>query len=424
MEKHIIKQILIEQKEEIKRVFDGNIIEREIKKRFMSTVESDLIKVIMGIRRSGKSTLAHQLLIGKTYMYINFDDERLIGVTGHDLNDFLLVSKEIEPDFHYLLLDEIQNIDGWELFVNRLRREGYNVVITGSNAKLLSRELATHLTGRHESIELYPFSFREFLKFEGISIGEERDTYLPDIRAQTIRALEKYIKVGGLPESYKYELSGDYLRNLFDKIVTRDIAQRYNIKYLKTLKEIALYAISNFSSRSTYHKIKNMFDINSVHTVKNYLTYLEEVYLILTLPPFSFKMKEQIRQAKKFYCIDTGLIDALVPRTAPDQGRLIENIVFQELKLRGEEIFFYYEPNFEIDFLVRRNSKIDELIQVSFSIANPDTKKREMTAFEKAMKKFKCDKLLLITWDEEGEEKLDRGTVKIIPLWKWLLSRV
>ncbi len=420
MEKYIIKQILIEQRDEIKALLKGNVIAREIASKSRSWVESDLIKVIMGVRRSGKSTLAHQLLAGKKYGYINFDDERFINVTSGDLNDFLQVTKELEPDCNLLLLDEIQNVEGWELFANRIKREGYNVIITGSNAKLLSSELATHLTGRHIPIELFPFSFKEYLVYEKCSIEKELDLYSTNDRAQITNALEKYVKAGGFPESYKFEAKGEYLRNLFDKIITRDIVQRYNIKYVKALKEIALYCISNFSSRMTYHKVRNMFDIKSVHTVKNYLNYLEECYLILTLPPFSYKMKEQIRLARKLYCIDTGIIDAIVPKTAIDQGRLIENLVFLELKRRNEDIYFYYEPNFEIDFLIKRGMEIEQLIQVCFSLSGPDTKKREMNALSKASEKLKCKNATILTWDEAGEEKIGALTVKIMPLWQWL----
>lgn len=408
--------------EEIKPLLRGNIIAREITSKAWSWMESDLIKIVMGVRRSGKSTLAHQLLTGKEYGYVNFDDERFINIKSDSLNDFLQVTKEIEPNCNRLLLDEIQNVEGWELFVNRLKREGYNIVITGSNAKLLSSELATHLTGRHIPIELFPFSFKEYLAYEGLSVERENGLYSTSDRAQIVNALEKHVKAGGFPESYRFETKGEYLRNLFDKIITRDIVQRYNIKYVKTLKEIALYCISNFSARMTYNKIKKMFDVKSVHTVKNYLNYLEECYLILSLPPFSYKMKEQIRLARKLYCIDTGLIEAIVPRTSIDQGRLLENLVFLELKRRSEDIYFYYQPNFEIDFLIKRGMEIEQLIQVCFSLAGPDTKKREMNALSKASEKLKCQDVTILTWDEEGEEKVGALIVKIMPIWKWLLS--
>jgi len=376
----------------------------------------------MGVRRCGKSVLAHQLLKGKIYGYVNFDDERLIGAKTGNLNDFLEVLKEIEPEFRYLLLDEVQNVEGWELFVNRLKRRGYNVVITGSNSKLLSKELATHLTGRHYSITLFSFSFREFLSYRGFSI-KENDFYITEKKAGIKKALEEYLTLGGFPEVYKVEAKGNYLRELFDKIITRDIISRYNVKYVKDIKEIALYSVSNFSSPITYHKVKNIFEVKSVHTIKNYLNYLEEAYLIFQLKPFSFKLKEQIKQRRKIYCIDTGLINALVPKTTRDYGKLMENLIFLELKRKNKEVYFYYQPSYEIDFLVREGLKIKQLIQVCFSIKDGATRKREIKSLLKASRKLKCDDLVIITWDEEEDEKVDSKIIKIIPLWKWLFMR-
>ncbi len=417
VEKHLIKQILLEQKEEIAEIFKGKIIKREIEPKIKGMFSSNLIKAIMGVRRCGKSVLAHQLLAGKRYGYVNFDDERLVGIRAENLNDFLEVLKEIEPDFKYLLLDEVQNVEGWELFVNRLKRRGYNIVVSGSNSKLLSRELATHLTGRHFTIELHPFSFREFLSYKGIRI-KEKDLYITEKKAHIKRLLENYLETGGMPEVFRIEAKRSYLRELFDKIITRDIVARYNIKYVKDLKEIALFAISNFSSRITYHKIRNIFEVKSVHTIKNYLNYLQETYLIFQLIPFSFKLKEQIKQARKNYSIDTGLINSLVPKITFDYGKLMENLVFLELKRRDKEIYFYSQPSYEIDFLVRKGLRINQLIQVCFSITNEDTRKREIKSLLKASKELRCDDLIIITWDEERKEKVDSKVIKIIPLWK------
>ncbi len=411
----------MEQREEISRIFQEKIIKREIEENANKLLASDLIKVIMGVRRCGKSVLAHQLLKGKKYGYVNFDDERLIGTKPQDLNDFLEILKEIEPEAEYLLFDEIQNVDGWELFVNRLRRRGYNIVISGSNAKLLSKELATHLTGRHFKIELFPFSFKEFLTYKGLSV-KETDFYITEKRAQCKRLLEEYLEFGGFPEVLKLEYKSQYLRELYDKIVMRDIILRYNIRYARDLKKIALYAISNFASRISYHKIKNIFEIKSVHTVKNYLDYLQEAYLLFQIVPFSFKLKRQFKQLKKIYAIDTGLINALVPKITQNYGKLIENLVFLELKRRGKEIYFYSQPNYEVNFLIKEGLEIRQLIQVCYSLKDEKTEKREFKALLKASEELKCNHLLIITWDEEGEQKVNAKKIKIYPLWKWLLQ--
>ncbi len=425
MEKHIIKQILLEQKEEITRLFNSEVISREAvpMARAKEILNTDLIKAIMGIRRCGKSTLSHQLLKDKNYGYINFDDERFISAESKDLNDFLETLEELNPDLKYILLDEIQNVKGWELFVNRLRRKGYNVIVTGSNSKLLSKELATHLTGRHLSVELFPFSFREFLRFKDISVSKN-DLYITKKKAELKRVLEEYIQTGGMPELFKVETKKDYLRGLFDKIISQDIIFRYKIKYVKALREIALYAVSNFSSRFTYHKIKNIFEIKSVHTIKNYLNYLEETYLIFQLNPFSFKIKEQINQPRKFYCVDTGFINSLVPKTTFDYGKLIENLVFIELLRQGKEVYFYSQPNYEVDFLIKEGLEIKKLIQVCFSITDENTKKREVKSLLKASDRLKCDDLVVVTWDTYAEELVQSKKIKFIPLWQWLFNKM
>ncbi len=428
MEKHIIKQILLEQKEEIGELFTSRLIDREIMLRAKEAFNSDLIKIVMGVRRCGKSTLSHQLLKDKFYGYVNFDDERLMGINSNDLNDFLEVLEEINPGVKYLLLDEIQNVEGWELFVNRLKRKGYNVAITGSNSRLLSKELATHLTGRYFNLELSPFSFKEFLIFKDIAISKD-DFYSTKKRANLKRFLGEYLEIGGMPEIFRLKDKRSYLRELFNKIISQDVIYRYNVKYIKTLKEIGLYAVSNFSSPFTYHKIKNTFEIKSVHTIKNYLNYLEEAYLIFQVNPFSFKLKEQIKQARKMYCIDTGFINSFAPKTTLDYGKLMENVVFIELIRRGktapaggQEVYFYSQPDYEVDFLIKEGLSIRQLIQVCFSIQDEDTKKREVKSLLKASDKLKCNNLLLITWDEEGEKLVNSKKIRFIPLWKWLLE--
>ena len=421
MKKHSIKQILLEQREEIGRIFKERIVEREIETKARKLVESDLIKVIMGVRRCGKSVLAHQLLKDKNYGYVNFDDERLIGTKTENLNDFLEILKEIEPDFNYLLLDEVQNVEGWELFVNRLKRNGYNIVVSGSNSKLLSKELATHLTGRHFSVELYPFSFKEALLFKDFQVKEE-DFYITERRAAIKRLLEEYLMFGGLPEVFKIAAKGSYLRDLFDKIITRDIISRYNIKYVRDLKEIALYSISNFGSKISYNKIRNIFEVKSVHTVKNYLNYLEEAYLLFQINPFSFNLKEQLKQPRKIYCIDTGLINAIASKVTLDSGKLMENLVFLELKRRGKEIYFYSQPSYEIDFLIREGLTIKQLIQVCYSVVDEDTRKRATKALLRASEELECEDLIIIAWDYEEEEKFKNKRIKFTPLWKWLLE--
>jgi predicted AAA+ superfamily ATPase len=288
-------------------------------------------------------------------------------------------------------VDEVQNVSGWELFANRLKRSGYNLVITGSNAKLLSQELATHLTGRHVSLELFPFSFREFLKRKGLQFSAT-EMYLTKNRATVKKALEEYMQQGGFPELFSIENKKQYLRDLYDKIISRDIMPRHKVRFGKELKELAVYLFSNFGSRFTYRKLQNVFEIKSSHTVKNYVNYLEEAYLIFELLPFSFKLKQQLNSARKIYCIDNGMINAISFQNSPSSGRMLENLVFLDLKMKNKELYFYINENGgEVDFLVRENNKIVELIQVCYDLKNIETRKRELSSLIKSGKELDCN---------------------------------
>ena len=423
MERRSLKQILVDQKEETERIFDRErIIERERQDHFKPLLRDKLIKVITGVRRSGKSIFSHLSLRGENYAYVNFDDERIVGIEAKDLNTLLEVLHEIYGDFDFILLDEIQNIAGWELFANRLMRQGYNLVITGSNSSLLSRELATHLTGRCVSFEMYPFSFREYLKYFDIKVRETPTTREIGILNHH---LSKYINIGGFPEVYKVSSRTIYLRELYDMIISRDVVGRYKVKFVRDLKEMAFYLISNFSSRISYNKLKNIFRVKSVHTIKNYISYLEDAYMLFQLFPFSWKVKYQLMQVKKVYSIDTGLIEALSPGSSKNLGRIMENVVAVDILRREprENVFFYLTPRHEeVDFVIGEGMKIKQLIQVTYASGRDEIEKREIKSLIKASDELKCKNLSLITWDYEDELEIDGKTIKCIPLWKWLLS--
>jgi hypothetical protein len=307
------------------------------------------------------------------------------------------------------------------LFVNRLQRQGYNVLITGSNSKLLSKELATHLTGRYISIELSPFSFREFLRAKNFQ-WTPTSLYKTQDRAVLYVLLEEYLQKGGFPDMVLGGYNAVYLRELYDKIISRDITYRYRVKYSNTLKEIAIYSHANLGGRLTFHKIKNIFDIRSIHTVKNYFQYLMDAYLVFLINAFSFKYKEQIKQARKIYTIDNGLSSAISPKFTQDRGAALENLVFQELHRRGNEFAYYALPECEIDFVLHKNRLVVSLIQVAVSLDTLDTRKREMKALIKGAEHLRCNDLMIITWDEEGIEEIDAHKIKIIPIWKWILQ--
>lgn len=415
-------EILREQQEEVKYQLSAQVlIQRTVLDKEKSFFDSSLVKVISGVRRCGKSILALQSAeANQKYFYINFDDDRLFFFTVEDFDTLLLALKELRPHQKYfLILDEIQNIQGWELFVTRIKRVGYNITVTGSNANLLSRELATHLTGRHLNLNLYPLSFVEYLSYFKISLS------LPENKDQQV-LLKKYFGTyfteGGFPEVVSGQPKEYYLRDLFDKILTRDILLRYKIRNARQLKEVALLAISLYASKVSYQKIANALGISSVNQVQKFFFYLNEVYLIFELENFSFKVKERYTKQRKVYCIDPGLIDALGTKSSLDLGLKLENIVFLELLRRKEKFYFYSESKFEVDFVLIEDKKPKHIIQVAYSLEKLTTLEREVSALELASKSLNCKSCLILTYDEEVEIEKNGLKIKVLPVWKWLLQ--
>jgi len=429
MNTQTLQAIVGDQREVIKRIFtEEKIVEREFLDTWKKLIDSNLIKVITGIRRSGKSIFSLQLLGKRDYAYINFDDERLVGLKTVDLNIILETFYQLIGDFKYIILDEIQNIEKWELFVNRLQRQGLNVILTGSNAKLLSRELATHLTGRYISMEIFQFSFREFLAYENFKMTNE-DFYSIKKKSLLIRKLREYISLGGFPEVVKEkELSKQYLPTLYSTIITKDIVSRYKINFATTFREISNYLLSNYSKYITFNKIKNTFGLKSPHTAKKYISYLQESYLFFLLDKFSYKYKEVTASPKKVYAIDTGMINILAFESGKNFGRLIENIVaidLQRKKIINPMLEFYYWKDYqqrEVDFVVKKGLNVEQLIQVTAASEKNEIEKREYTSLLKASKELRCNNLLMVTWDYESQETIEGKKIIFVPLWKWLIS--
>jgi hypothetical protein len=425
MNKETIRKVVIDQREELERKFlKLKLVKRDSFEIYERYLKSSQIKVIAGIRRCGKSTLAQQLVQGKKFVYINFDDEKLLDLSAQDLNEVLEVSYELYGNFEYVLLDEIQNIKGWELFVNRLQRQGFNVIVTGSNSNLLSKELSTHLTGRNIKLELFPFSFKEFLAFYGIEVNPNR---ISTKETGMIKSkLKGYIESGGFPDVLFDPLNRTkYLQGLYSDIITKDIVIRHKIKLVKTLKNVANFLVSNVSSQISFNKIKNIYNIKSAHTVLNYVHFLEEAYLVFLLPRFSFKQKERDIANRKVYGIDSGLINALTINFSENLGRIYENIVFLGLLRKNSlESLFYWQDIYqnECDFVLKKDNHVEELIQICYDLTNYDTKKREIEGILKAGKYLKCDKFTIITSDYESEEIHNKKKITFIPLWKWLIK--
>jgi len=427
METEDIKRVVIDQKKDIENCLGNDrLIEREFLRNYKGHKKSKLIKVILGARRCGKSTLACQLLQKEKPAYINFDDERLAPLETNDLNRVLESFYEVYREFNFILLDEAQNVYGWELFVNRLQRQGFNVIVTGSNAKLLSRELATHLTGRHTPLELFPFSFKEYLEYYGVKFNLK--LLSTKDRGILKRSFNDFIQKGGFPEALKEDVRPDsYLRSLYSSIVDKDVILRKKIKYATTLKDISNYLISNCSCQISFNKIKNIFNLRSIHTALNYVSYLEEAYLFFFLKRLSYKQKESLVANRKIYAIDTGLVHALSLKLSHDNGRLYENVVALQLlrkkALDGISIYYWQDVyKHEVDFVVQQGLGIRQLIQVCYDPSDIKTKDRELKSLLKASKELKCRNLLVITGDKEGEETIEHTKIRYIPLWKWLLE--
>lgn len=389
--------------------------------------KTKLVKVVTGVRRCGKSFFTYLSLRDENFGYANFDDERILNENPEKI---ILALFEIHgKDLKTLFFDEIQNLSKWEIFVNRLHREGFDIFITGSNAKLLSSELATHLTGRHIKTELFPFSFREYLSSKGIFRAKtDRE------KAIVKKELGDYINAGGFPEVVvEGENPRVYMRELFSHIIERDVVFRKRIKYVRTFKEIAFSMLSNISAEVSANKIKKVFKLGSDHTAKNYLEFLRESYLFFFVDRLSFKPAQIEGFPKKLYCIDTSFYNAIGFKVSENLGRLMENVVAVELLRRkaywhGNWEIFYFKSKegYEVDFVVKDGLGIKQLIQVSYASGFDEVNHREIRALLKAKEMLKCEDLTVITWDYEDEREISwfgkKGRIKFVPLWKWLLK--
>jgi len=423
MDIETLKLIIHEQKDDVESRFrKENIIERDIEKLF-DLNKTKQVLTITGIRRCGKSTLAHLFLKKYKYAYINFDDERIESIKISDMNKILEAFYQLYGNIDFIIFDEIQNVLKWELFITRLQ-QSKKIIITGSNSRLLSSELSTRLTGRHIDIILSPFSFREFLRFRGLNY----DIYLTADIAKIKNYLNEYLIRGGFPEGDdKY-----HVKSIYDDIITKDILLRHNIKFRSVFKEFARLAVSSFSNEITYSNFKDILNVKSVHTIRNYLDVLEEVFLVFKLPKFSFKFKQQIREPKKLYVVDNGIIDMLGFKFRENIGRIYENTVFLELKRRQSlnnmtELFYYKtSQGHEVDFVVKRGVNVQHLIQVCYNIKDENVKKREIRSLIQSSKDLRCKSLIIITGDYEAEEEISwfgiERKIKFIPLWKWMLT--
>jgi predicted AAA+ superfamily ATPase len=374
------------------------------------------ICVISGIRRSGKSTLLAQFSKKvNNFYFINFDDERLADFSVEDFRNLMITFQKLYKS-KTVFLDEIQNVEGWERFVRRIHDEGYKVFITGSNAKLLSSELATHLTGRYIKLELYPFSFKEFLQFNKIDYKKRTSAN----QAKVFKQFKKYLEEGGFPEYLEFD-DPEYLKRVYDDILYKDLLVRFKIKEVKAFKQLAAFLFTNFTKEISYNSLKKTLGFKSTTSVKNYVEFMQESFLIFELYKYDFSLKKQFVSDKKIFAIDNGLRNIVSFYFSKDSGRLLENLVFIELKRQGKEVY-YYKNKGECDFLVKEKSKIVSVVQVSKYIEKGLNERRELGGLIEAMKKFELKEGVILTESQEEIIKKDGFIINVMPTWKWLLK--
>ena len=390
-------------------------------------INSPLAQVVIGVRRSGKSTLCHKVLLqnGIKYGYVNCDDDRLLGMRTSDLDIVLgCIYQLYGQDLKYIFLDEIQNVDGWHLFVNRLLRNGMRVFVTGSNARLLSSELATHLTGRYNEIRLYPFSFAEYCSFTHVDVKG----ITTKAEAARKAALTKYLFEGGFPELSNIGNKRAYVQGLVEAVITKDIKQRYRLRNVEALRMIAHHLINNTCHEINYEELAGAVGVNSATTAKKYAGYLSQAFLIHQVQKLSFKSRERMR-ASKGYVVDTGLIanrdNALIQE---NYGWRLENVVYIELLRRAAPLFrdiYYYKPSSrgkEVDFAVCEQGRVKQLIQVAYYIDSPKTFMREVEALVCASEALRCNDLYLISFSPGRDETISGKTIHICQAVDWLLD--
>lgn len=421
----MLKATVSKQKQDKERLLSLPYIERTKEKEAQKWLSSDLIKVILGPRRAGKSVFALMLLKGQSFAYFNFDDESLPGEEKIDLDELMTELKLAYGETKYILFDEIQNLPKWELFVNRLHRAGYNLVLTGSNASLLSKELATHLTGRHIPIEILPFNFSEILKAKQYEVSTDK-LLLPEEKAKLLGFMSQYMTNGGYPEVVTKGVDPrGYLDVLFDAVLFKDVVKRHKVRFSEQIDNLGSYLINNISGQYGPKKLANVLGFKSQVTLENYLGYLNEAYLIFSLKRHSTKAGMRLRSPKKTYVVDNGFVTAKAVQHSPNSGKLMENLVFTELVKRGNqpnrELFYYKTRNDrEIDFVLKKGYEVVELIQVSYESTNADVEEREIKALVEAGKELNVTKLTVLTWNEKREVIKDDMTISFKPLWEWL----
>jgi predicted AAA+ superfamily ATPase len=414
-----MKTIVLSQRKERDELLSRPYLTRRSNHDEDMLLNSHLIKLITGPRRVGKSTQALLMLRNKNFAYLNFDSQQLLD--AWDANLVMRMLDDVYPDYDYLLLDEVQNLEGWDLWVSELYRIGKNLIITGSNAKMLSSEMATVLTGKYLQVEMLPFSLEEFFDWNKLELHNLK----PEQDAECKVLTDDYMRNGGYPEVVaSRQLVRSYLDTLFDSIVWKDVAKRHNVRNITDLNNLAMYLVSNFCNPLSANELSEELGFSSVNTTKKFMDYLHEPYLFYYLSRYNNKLKLMKKAPRKVYVVDNGFVAAKAFSLSENLGRLLENQVFIELIRQGydtEKTMFYYRSrnDKEVDFVLRKGTRVERLVQVCYDLSSPKTEKREVDSIVECAGELKCDNLTIVTKEDERTIKKDGYTIKVLPISKF-----
>ena len=414
-----MKTIILNQRKERDELLSRPYLTRRSNQDAEMLLSSHLIKLITGPRRVGKSTQALLMLRDKNFAYLNFDSQQLLD--AWDANLVMRMLDDVYPGYEYLLLDEVQNLNAWDLWVSELYRQGKNLVITGSNAKMLSSEMATALTGKYLKVEMLPFSLEEFFDWNKLDLHKLN----PEQQTDATVLMDDYLRNGGYPEVVaSRQLTRTYLDTLFDSIVWKDVAKRHNVRNITDLNDLALYLVSNFCNPVSANELTEELGFSSVNTTKKFMDYLHEPYLFYYLPRYNNKLKLMKKAPRKVYVVDNGFVAAKAFSLSDNLGRMLENQVFIELLRNGydpDKTMFYYRSrnDKEVDFVLRKGAHIEQLVQVCYDMSSPKTEKREVDSLTECAGELNCRQLVIVTNNEERIIEKDGFKIDVVPVAEW-----
>ena len=411
-----MKTIILNQRKERDELMSRPYLVRRNNQDLDLLLNSHLIKLITGPRRVGKSTQALLMLRDKNFAYLNFDNYSLLDAWDADL--VMRMLDDVYPGYEYILLDEVQNLDAWDLWVSELYRKGKNLVITGSNARMLSSEMATVLTGKYLQVEMLPFSLEEFFDWNKFDLHSVK----PEQKTDSQVLMDDYLRNGGYPEVVaSRQLTRSYLDTLFDSIIWKDVAKRHNVRNVTDLNNLAMYLVSNFCNPVSANELTAELGFSSVNTTKKYMDYLHEPYIFYYLSRYNNKLKLMKKAPRKVYVVDNGFVASKAFSLSDNLGRLLENQVFIELIRRGydvEKTMFYYRSrnDKEVDFVLRKGTSIECLVQVCYDMSSPKTEKREVDSIIECAGELKCSNLTILTYNDKRIIEKDGYKIEVVPI--------